>query len=66
EDEIKNEKRLFDEKFRMLSRKLDINSTESRFMTINCKYNVLKRDSKKNSCEVHNRCFSSLQSINEQ
>ncbi|CAG8741279.1 18728_t:CDS:2, partial [Rhizophagus irregularis] len=65
EDEIKNANRLFNEKSGMLSRKLDNNSTESKFTTINCKHNVLKRDSKRNSCEVHDGCFSSLQSTNE-
>jgi hypothetical protein len=65
EDEIKNANRLFNEKSGMLSRKLDNNSTDSKLTTINSKYNVLKRDSKRNSCEVHDGCFSSLQSTNE-
>ncbi|CAB4414293.1 unnamed protein product [Rhizophagus irregularis] len=57
---IENANRIFDEKSGTLSRKLGNNSTESRFTTINCKHNVLKRD------EVHDGCFSSLQSTNEQ
>ena len=49
----------------MLSRKLGNNSNESKITTSNSKYNVLKRDSKRNSCEVHDGCFSSLRNTNE-
>ncbi|CAG8667322.1 12848_t:CDS:2 [Funneliformis caledonium] len=67
EDEIRNANRLFDEKSGTLSGKFNNNSTESKIATINCEYNVLKRDfeTKKNGCEIHDGCVNSLRSTNE-
>ena len=44
----------------MLSGKFDNNSTESEIATVNCEYNVLKRDfeTKRNGCETHDGCVN--------
>ncbi|CAG8691769.1 4696_t:CDS:2 [Funneliformis caledonium] len=68
EDEIRDANKLFDEKSGTLSGKFDNNLTESKIATINCEYNVLKRDfeTKRNDCEIHDGCVDSLSSTSEQ
>ena len=67
EDGIRYANRLLDGKSGTLGGKFDNNSTVPEIATVNCKFNVLERDSKtkRNGCEIHDGCIDSLQNTNE-
>jgi hypothetical protein len=67
-DDTKEASELFDEKFGTIGGKFDDNSTEREVATVDCEYNVLKKDfeTKRNSCAIHDGCINSLSYENKE